>query len=276
MPLSQLEEIHIYVNSLFTEYSYGHLVARFCEILKNHSIISWKLLRAMRGKDEQRFTQSISELVAAIGGGDGARYIFSLLIDEAYNRVPTAAQVPKPPKQVKPVSSSDFANWLRGQMTSLLADPEKIAPALATMIGSDGSLLADLNYHLDNPATGTSTWLCPFCLRLNVQFPIFTTPPLNRANVLKHFDTKHFNRTLLPPRRATGDSADSAPSPSPSLSPLPSPSLSPLPSPLLSPSQSLKKTKRTAASSEAPSPPPLSSPSAPARSTSGTGAPPHL
>ncbi len=63
--------------TLFTEYSYGHLVARFCEILKNHSIISWKLLRAMHGKDKQRFTQSISELVAAIGGGDGERYIFS-------------------------------------------------------------------------------------------------------------------------------------------------------------------------------------------------------
>ncbi len=259
MPVSELEEIHIYANSYFTENSFGHRLAQFCDVLKKHSIITWRLLRSMRGKDAPNFTKSITELVAAIGCGDGAEFIFKGIIDEAYKRVTK-----------KPVSSSDFANWLRGQMILLLANqPEKIAPALATIFSSDGSLPDILGYHLDNAATGSTTLLCPYCLARNVTHHMSITPPLNRANILKHFDSQHFNGTLLPkPRRAIGDPADAAQPPSPSLSASPAPSPPPVPA--------HKKQKRAAASSAAPAPLPPSSPSAPARSTSGTGPPSQL
>ncbi len=92
----------------------------------------------MRSNDgfSKHFKQSTSELLVALGGGDGATFFLDLVIDEAYKRVPCAKATPPPaPAQAPmvPLTGSYLTGWVRDQLSGLLATDER------TLLPSDFS-----------------------------------------------------------------------------------------------------------------------------------------
>ncbi len=180
----------------------------------------------MRSKDSAtfsiRFEQSSSELITALGGGDGAAQILDDVIAEAHNRLPLAPSPPTPAPALTPARARALAKstltpaelvcWIRDQLSTLEATTEAQA-LLAVLITPAGLLRPELNFQLD-PHTNKYTWRCPLCTPPrdnNVAPTTFKIAlPLNRANLFKHAHNMHFNKSLLPSTQASASpSSDS-------------------------------------------------------------------
>ncbi len=232
--------------------------------------MSWIHLQAMRVKLPQRFSplfaQSTSELVAVLGGGDGAKYTLDLVINAADDRMSCATVTPTPSlaavfnqasKSQKPYLLSEFTSQLQYQIALLAPSDQQKAELQGALFNADGSLHSRLNFKLD-PTSQKYSWVCAFCPpppEGQAAQTYTIAQPLNYRNLFRHFHNIHFNKSLIP--HPASESASSAPS---------SPS---------APSPPSSKKKRTNPVAPAPATP--SSPSAPAaRTLSGTGAPSHL
>ncbi len=221
--VSPVDEIRDSVKAILLHFSSSHLAVPFCDILKKHGIISWAHLRALR-TDAACFPQTTSELIKALGGGEGAAYTLKHIIDAAFAQAAATPALNKPSNAalMKPITADGFAYWLSLHLPQAFPDQTTYLDAKKKLLTDNNCLHPELAFQVSDPAKNSYTWLCAFCLHDDKPKSklLKINPPLNRHNLFKHFHNAHFNHTLLigesspnkKAKRAARDSVAAAPS----------------------------------------------------------------